>query len=64
MNDRPDRSQTTIPDEPAFAVVDASGRIDPMSVRRTKSTCEINIFVRKLEDQEGCRVIPVRIVAA
>lgn len=50
---------TTAPPEPAFALVDASGRIDPMSVRRYSTTVEIYAGMRRLENQGGFRIIPV-----
>jgi hypothetical protein len=50
------------PAEPAFAVIDASGLIDPMSVRRHASTCFVYAGMRRLEEQGGFQVVPVRIV--
>lgn len=56
-------TKPTPPPEPAFALVDASNLIDPMSVRRAASTVEVYARCRRLEDQGGYRVIPVRIVS-
>lgn len=53
-----DSPTTTLP-EPAFALVDASGLIDPMSVRRYSTTVEIYAGMRRLENQGGFRIIPV-----
>lgn len=49
-------------EEPAYAVIDASGRIDPMSVRQHPSTCEIYAYIHDLALKGNFSIVPVRII--
>lgn len=61
MASDPATTKTASP-EAAFAVIDASGRIDPMSVRRDPGICFVYAGALHLEEQGAFQVVPVKIV--